>query len=119
VLVTRGDLIREQPDLVRDFVAATRLGWQNYVIDPTAGNTAILAANKHGMTQEALQFGASELVSLAKPDPLTIADVGTMSADRWATLISQMESIDLIKPGSVKAEECYDLQFIETSKLNE
>jgi len=119
VLVTRGDLIREQPELVRHFVAATRLGWQNYVVDPTAGNSAILAANKHGMTQEALQFGSSELVSLAKPEPLTISDVGTMSADRWSTLISQMESINLIKPGSVKAEECYDLQFIDPPKLNE
>jgi NitT/TauT family transport system substrate-binding protein len=112
VLVTRGELIREQPELVRDFVAATRLGWQNYITDPAAGNAAILAANQHGMTQEALEFGSKELVALAMPEPLTVADVGVMSAQRWQTLVKQMEDVKLIKAGGVKPEDCFTLEFL-------
>lgn len=112
VLVTRGDLIRSNPDYVRAFVVATRTGWQNYVTDPSLGNVAILAANQHGMTADALNYGATELVRLAMPEPMMVADVGTMDAQRWQTLVSQMEAINLIKPGSVLAEDCYDLRFL-------
>ncbi len=112
VLVTRGDLIRSNPDMVREFVAATRKGWQNYVSDPALGNVAILSANQHGMTQEALDYGATELVKLAMPEPMALNDVGVMSENRWQNLVSQMEQIDLIKPGSVKPEDCYDLSFL-------
>ena len=114
VLVTRGDLIRKDPERVRDFVAATRQGWQNYVTDPTLGNAAILAANQHGMTEDALTYGSSELVKLAMPEPMTVAEVGTMNAERWQKLVTQMEEIELIKPGSVRPEDCYDLSFIKS-----
>ncbi len=113
VLVTRGELIRQQPELVAKFVAATRDGWRNYLTDPSAGNRAILAANQHGMTAEALQFGATELVTLAMPEPMSLPDVGTMTAARWQQLVSQMEEIELIKPGSVAAEECFTLAFLD------
>ncbi len=112
VLVTRGQLIRDQPQLVAEFVAATRAGWRNYLTDPAAGNQAILAANQHGMTAEALQFGAAELVALAMPEPLALQDVGTMTAARWQELVSQMEEIELIRPGSVAAEDCFTLAFL-------
>lgn len=112
VLVTRGDLIRERPELVRDFVAATKRGWQQYLTDPAAGNAAILAANQHGMTAEALEFGAAELIALATPDPVSLDDLGLMTDQRWETLVAQMEEIELIKPGTVQASECYTLDFL-------
>lgn len=112
VLVTRGELIREQPELVRDFVAATITGWQNYLADPTKGNAAILAANQHGMTAEALQFGSTELVPLAVPEPMQVAELGKMDPDRWQTLITQMEQVQLLKPGAVKAEDCYTRELL-------
>jgi len=115
VLVTRGALIREQPERVAQFVAATREGWRNYLSDPAAGNRAILAANQHGMTAEALQFGATELVALAMPEPMTLQDVGTMTAARWQELVLQMEQIELIKPGAVAAEDCFTLAFLSAS----
>lgn len=117
VLVTRGDLIRSNPELVRKFVAATRKGWQNYVADPAQGNVEILAANQHGITQDALTYGATELVKLAIPEPMKVADVGTMSVERWQELVTQMEQIDLIKPASVRPEDCYDLSFLDSETV--
>lgn len=114
VLITRGELVRTQPELVREFVAATTRGWQSYVTDPALGNELILAANQHGMTAEALDFGVQELVKLAVPEPMTVEELGTMTAERWKTLVEQMEQLKMIKPGSVKPEECYTLEFLPT-----
>ena len=112
VLVTRGELIRKNPELVAEFVKATQKGWQNYIINPVEGNKAILAANQHGMTAGALEYGAKALVELARPNDMPLGEVGKMSADRWKSLVDQMQEMKLIEPGSVKAEECFTDQFI-------
>tara|TARA_R110002049_G_scaffold2750_4_gene21893 strand:+ start:34276 stop:35271 length:996 start_codon:yes stop_codon:yes gene_type:complete len=113
VLITTGKLIRERPELVRRFVQATRKGWQNYIMDPEAGNTAILAANEHGMTQEALAFGADGLRSLAIPDGLPIDQVGSMSLQRWRTLVDQLAELELVDADKVRAEDCFTTEFLQ------
>lgn len=112
VLVTRGELIRKNPELVAEFVKATQKGWQNYISDPVEGNKAILAANQHGMTAGALEYGSKALVELARPNDMPLGEVGKMSADRWKSLVDQMQEMKLIEPGTVKAEECFTDQFI-------
>jgi NitT/TauT family transport system substrate-binding protein len=111
VLVTRGELIKSKPEMVAKFVEATTKGWQKYVEDPAAGNQSILAANQHGMTPAALDFGSKALVELARPDEMPISEVGKMSADRWTALVNQMVELKLIEPNSVKPEECFTLEF--------
>lgn len=112
VLVTRGELIRNDPELVQRMVTATRLGWQHYLTDPQLGNRDILAANQHGMTAEALEFGGNQLKQLAVPADSDLESLGTMTAQRWETLVQQMEQTGLIAAGSVQAAECFDLQFL-------
>ena len=113
VLITTGSLIREQPELVRRVVQATRQGWRNYLSDPSQGNAAILDANEHGMTAEAFEFGSEGLRSLAIPDGSTMDQVGTMSAQRWRTLVDQMRELKLVDADKVKAEDCYTTQFLQ------
>ncbi|MGV3486575.1 MAG: ABC transporter substrate-binding protein [Planctomycetaceae bacterium] len=113
VLVTGGELIREQPELVREFVAATKKGWQNYMTDPSLGNAAILAANQHGMTADALRFGSQALVELARPDDMPLEQVGKMSAERWQALIDQMIEIKVIEPGAVDANACFTTEYLD------
>jgi NitT/TauT family transport system substrate-binding protein len=112
VLVTTGELIREEPDLVRRVVEATRTGWQNYLTDPTLGNEAILAANDYGMTAEALDFGAVEMRDLALPGDAPIETVGSMTLDRWQTLVDQIVELDPETAGKVKAEACFTTEFL-------
>ena len=112
VLITTGELIKEHPDLVREFVRATHLGWQNYMADPTLGNQAILAVNEHGMTAEALEFGSTELKALVLPGDMAIEKVGQMSLDRWKQLVEQMDSFDPGSAGMVKPEECFTTEFL-------
>lgn len=115
VLVTRGDLIKNKPELVAKFVEATTKGWRKYVEDPTEGNKSILAANEHGMTAAALEFGSKALVELARPDGMPVNEIGKMSADRWTALVNQMVEMKLIEPDSVKPEDCFSDQFFTSS----
>ncbi len=120
VLVTRGDLVRKNPELVAEFVNATRTGWQNYIREPEVGNQAILAANSHGMTAAALEFGSAALVKLAQPNSMPDAEVGKMTLARWQSLVDQMVEIKLIEPGAIKAADCFTDQFLMPAlKTNE
>jgi len=111
VLVTTEKVIREQPELVRKVVAASVTGWQQYLENPDATNTAIHQMNKE-MSPAALAFGAAEM------KPLCMSDAGTVTCDmlldRWTTLVSQIEEIEDIPRGSVKPEECFTVQFLAT-----
>ncbi|MDG2223259.1 MAG: ABC transporter substrate-binding protein [Rubripirellula sp.] len=112
VLITSGDMIRNDPERVRRFVQATRIGWKNYLLDPKLGNEAILAANEHGMTAEALEFGAAGLRTLALPEEMDIEQVGLMSTDRWTTLVEQMDRLDPELSGKVKPQDCFTNEFL-------
>ncbi len=113
VLVTTGDLIRSDPELVHRVVQATRRGWQNYLTDPAKGNSAILKANEHGMTSEALDYGSDALRSLAMPGDMSIESVGMMTLDRWTELVDQFKQLDAKAVGGVKPEECFTTKFLE------
>lgn len=115
VLITSGTLIERDPELVRRFVRATRRGWQNYLTDAELGNRAILQANEHGMTAEAIQFGSQELRSLAMPEPLGLEGVGSMSLERWQTLVEQIDALEPEAAGKVKPEDCFTTQFLQDS----
>jgi NitT/TauT family transport system substrate-binding protein len=112
VLITTGELIRQQPELVQRFVDATRTGWQNYLTDSSAGNAAILKANEHGMTEEALAFGAAELKPLAITEEMTLQQVGLMTQQRWDELVQQIETLDPSDDTPVKGSDCFTLQFL-------
>lgn len=112
VLITTGDLIRDNPELVRRVVHATRRGWQNYLTDPELGNEAILKANQYGMTAEALKFGSVELGKLALPDEAPIESLGLMTPERWETLVEQIDELDPANAGKVKPDECYTTEFV-------
>ncbi|XZE52612.1 ABC transporter substrate-binding protein [Planctomycetaceae bacterium SH139] len=113
VLVTTGQMIREQPELVRTVVRASQLGWQQYLTDPAKGNEAILAANEHGMTAETLEFGAEGLTKLALPEGFTVEQVGTMQQSRWDELVQQMTELKLVDSAKVKAADCFTNEFLQ------
>lgn len=112
VLVTTGKLIKERPEMVRQFVKGTRQGWHAYLKDPSLGNDGILNANKQ-MTQEALSRGMNELRKLAMPGDLPIEEVGKMTKQRWETLVGQLVELELVDGANVKASECFTTEFID------
>ena len=112
VLVTTGNMVRQNADVVQSVVAATREGWRRYLDDPTVGNAAVLSANRHGMTAEALEFGVDGLRRLAYVDDVDRESIGAMSADRWETLVTQIDELLGDDGEPVAASECFTLQFL-------
>ena len=112
LLVTTGETIRENPELVRRVVQATAAGWKQYLTDPAPADKAILAANEEGMTAEALAFGYEGLKKLAIPEGFDIEQVGAMTSARWETLVQQMVDLELVDADKVKANECFTTDFL-------
>ena len=42
-----------------------------------------------------------------------------MTLERWKTLVSQIEEVEDIIPGSVKPEECFTTEFLSPAKIAE
>lgn len=107
VLMARGDLLREQPDLARRFVRASRRGWEQYLRDPEATNRHIHGLNPE-MDLEALAFGVEALRPLAWTETAQREGFGAMRLERWSALVSQMEELGLVPTGRVRPEDLFD-----------
>ena len=69
------------------------------------------------MSPAALEYGASAMAPLCKVgegEPMC-----NMTLERWQTLVQQIEEVEDIKPGSVKAEECFTTAFLAPAKTAE
>jgi NitT/TauT family transport system substrate-binding protein len=112
-LLATEDYIAGQSDIVGRMVQACREGWQKYFESPQETNAAILAANEHGMTMEALKFGVDELRPLCITSEVSAEDMGEMTSARWETLVEQFVKIDLIDAGKVTANQVFTLDFLQ------
>jgi NitT/TauT family transport system substrate-binding protein len=100
VLVTSRERWKQAPEQVASMVAAVRSGWENYLRDPTATNTAMGALNK-AMSAQTFAESAQAQQALIKTDATKI--LGEMTQDRWQTLADQLLDIQVIsQPVSVK-----------------
>jgi NitT/TauT family transport system substrate-binding protein len=101
VVVTRGEVLRENPDLVKRVTLAIEQGWTAYLTDPSSTNALM---HKLNPTMDLPTFAASA----ALQKPLIVSDgqtVGRMTRERWETLIDQLVNLKVIdKP--IRAEDC-------------
>jgi len=112
VLVTSGKIVRERPELVRRMVAAAIEGWRRYLADPAPANAKLLELNPEGVTRPMLEDGVRILRGLCLPGDMPPERLGTMTADRWERLVSQMTLLDPRLGEKVKAADCYTLDFL-------
>jgi NitT/TauT family transport system substrate-binding protein len=89
VLVTRGEVWKKNPELVKKVVAAVREGWQAYLADPKPTNDAMQKLNP---SMDAETFAASAEVQkpLIETEETKANGLGSMTRDRWATLAKQL-----------------------------
>lgn len=111
LLVTTEDLIQQNPELVRNVVQASVEGWQSYLQDPRTVNEALHQLNRD-MSLDALEFGVTAMKPLCETGGATF---GQMKADRWQTLVDQIEQIGEIEPNTISAEDCFTNEFLPSS----
>lgn len=115
LLLTNPKTIQEQPELVNKMARASLKGWQKYLTDAGESNRHIAQLNEE-MPEDVLAFGVAELQQLCRPHDLPENQLGRMELDRWQTLVKQLEEIELIEPGVVKAEDAFTTKFLPASK---
>lgn len=112
LLITKGTLVKDKPDLVKRMVAASLKGWQKYLEDPTAANEAIHNANDQ-MSLQVLKDGVEAMKPLCFGDDTDPAKLGRMTAERWKTLTDQLVEIGAIKEGSIDPATAFTTEFLK------
>jgi NitT/TauT family transport system substrate-binding protein len=105
VLGASGEALRKNPDAARSMVAAVREGWGAYLDDPKPANQRM---NQLNPTMDPQTF--AEVAEVQKPfietDATRRDGLGSMTRERWETLIGQLKDLGDIAQ-AIPAEECY------------
>jgi len=96
VLVTRGELLRQQPERVRAFVEAVREGWRTYLDNPKPANDVMAKLNTT-MDAETFAAIAETQKQLIETEETRAKGLGVMSRERWETLGQQLVSLGVIE----------------------
>jgi NitT/TauT family transport system substrate-binding protein len=101
VLATSGKMLDREE--VAPVVAAVRAGWRAYLNDAKPTNEHMHELNP-GMDSATF----AEVSDAQKPFIETDAGLGTMTAQRWETLIGQLKDLGDI-PTAIQAQDCFRL----------
>ena len=107
ILITSGDQLQADRELVDAMVRASIRGWHKYLQDPVETNQRINELNEN-MGLEILAFGVEQLKPLCLPAGMTTEQLGQMTLDRWQTLTEQLKEIGMLEQ-AVDASECFYL----------
>ena len=112
VFFVRKDFMEQNPDATAKFVRATIKGWQEYLRDPGPANAMILKLNpaqnadQMKYTLEALKDGNF----ITGPDK-TGAEIGKMTAARWAATNEQLTQLGVIR-NRIDPATAYTLKYL-------
>ncbi len=113
VLIAHADLVASQPELVERFVRAASRGWASYLRDSTQVHAHLQRINPE-MSVEVLDAGYAALRGLCLEDSGEFR--GTMQLERWATLVKQLEELELLDPGKIEPQDLFTSRFVPTAE---
>lgn len=111
VLATRATRLRANPKEAEAMISAVREGWLSYLKDPEPTNKRLVQQNPSldlptaNLSAERQRKLIDRPVSSAQGAPKGFV-LGSMTADRWATLARQMTELKLI-PSAPEAKELF------------
>ena len=100
VMATSGDLLRKNPDMAKNMVAAVREGWRAYLDNAGPTNEKM-----HGINPSMELADYAEIAEAQKPLIESTA-LGKMTKERWDTLAGQLKELGDI-PQAPPAEQCF------------
>jgi NitT/TauT family transport system substrate-binding protein len=95
IVITRGELLKSKPQLVKAFVSATASGWRDYLDNPGPTNQ-LLGTLNHAMDAPTLAAAAAAQKPLIETTETKKMGLGTMTIARWQTLVEQLVSLKMI-----------------------
>ena len=100
VMAISGDLLRRNPEMAKNMVAAVREGWRAYLDNATLTNEKMHAMNP---TMDAASFAET---AEAQKGFIECNPLGQMTKERWETLAGQLSELGDI-PQAPPAEQCF------------
>lgn len=113
LLIASEKTVNENSQLVEKMTAASVRGWSKYLESPDETNARIHQENPE-MKLDILEFGAAALKPLVLDDVAQAQGIGTMTLERWKTLVEQLVETDQLKPDSVDPAQAFTTQFLKT-----
>jgi len=95
VLVTREDVVKKNPQLVKSVVDAIRAGWREYLETPEKTNKRMAELNK-SMDLATFTESAEAQKSLIETSETKTLGLGKMTEERWRVLTQQLLDLKLI-----------------------
>jgi NitT/TauT family transport system substrate-binding protein len=95
IVITSGELLNKNPQMVRAFVAATAAGWRDYLDNPAPTNQ-LLGTLNHAMDAPTMVAAAQAQAPLIETADTKRLGLGVMLRARWQTLVEQLVSLKLI-----------------------
>ena len=98
VVAVHEDLLKAEPQLVKDFLDATRTGWKNYLAHPEKTNAAMQKLNS-GMSLASFNETAEAQKKFIETAETREKGLGTMSLSRFQNLYESLKELGLVKLG--------------------
>ncbi len=111
LLIANEKTLVEKADLVKRMTQASVRGWQYYIDHPEETHLHLSKINPE-MTADILNFGVAAMRPLVADSTAQKLGIGHQSAERWETLLKQLEETGLLEPGKVQASSAYSTQFM-------
>ena len=118
LLTTTRQTCNQDSELVAKVVHASIRGWKHYLSDPQKTNELIDQLNPD-MNPQALAYGVQQISRLCRPGGESSPPLGSMTRERWQTLIDQLVETKLVAPGSVAVEETFSNDFLPSGQAGE
>jgi NitT/TauT family transport system substrate-binding protein len=114
LIETRRELVDKQPDVVRRFVAASIVGWLNYIYHDNSAANALIKRDNPEMADDLLAYSVAKLKEYGivdSGDSLKLG-VGAMTDARVRSFFDKMVKAGVVKPG-IDLRKAYSLQFVD------
>ena len=98
VLATSEDTLKKNPEMVKAVVASVREGWRVYLDDPKAANAKMHELNPSMDLDTFAEVAGAQKSFIEDDDTHCKNGLGTMSKQRWETLIGQLKRTWVISP---------------------
>lgn len=116
VLVTSRKFAREHPDELRRFVRAYIRGWRDYISgDPAPAHAALKKANPNN-TDDFMAFSRHMIIEgklvTGRDAGGGLDNIGKLDPTRYATQISQLEELGVLKRGKITVDQAITTEFL-------
>jgi NitT/TauT family transport system substrate-binding protein len=113
LIVTRREIVENNPDLVQRFVDASAIGWYHYLYGDNSRANALIKQDNPDINNDQIAFSIDELKKHGvadSGDTLTLG-IGAMTDARWKDFFGKMAAVGMVTPNT-DYRKAYTLQFV-------